>query len=297
MDYLAKETQVNLRPENVRIYGIPEDVIEASVKHFVLADLMVTRAGYFPKALGHETRRTNIPEYIMIHCLDGKGWFYVNDYQCTVGKGQIAFVFPGCRHGYGADSDDPWTVQWAHMNGNHIAGLLQLANISVDNPVVTVGERLNLITLFNEILTTLQSGYSLHRLINASACLRQVLSNIALLVTYSPSVGTNDLNAEQVINYMLTHIRKQRSLDDFATEACMSRSHFSRKFHQKTGYAPVDYFIRLKVQKACELLETTDMKVGEVARYLGYGDQYYFSRTFKKIMGVSPKVYRTTRRE
>ncbi|MCB0166075.1 MAG: helix-turn-helix transcriptional regulator, partial [Anaerolineae bacterium] len=69
----------------------------------------------------------------------------------------------------------------------------------------------------------------------------------------------------------------------------------ARVFKKKTGYAPIDYFIRLKIQKACELLETTDQQVSEIGHSLGYPDIYYFSRLFKKVVGLSPRQYRAER--
>ncbi|RME70993.1 MAG: AraC family transcriptional regulator, partial [Verrucomicrobia bacterium] len=55
---------------------------------------------------------------------------------------------------------------------------------------------------------------------------------------------------------------------------------------------PLDYFNRLKVQRACELLATTTLSIAEIAEQLGFDDPYYFSRLFRKIMGMAPRVYR-----
>ena len=52
------------------------------------------------------------------------------------------------------------------------------------------------------------------------------------------------------------------------------------------------YFIHLKIRKACELLDQTELTVQEIAVAIGYDDPYYFSRIFKKIQGVSPSAYR-----
>lgn len=139
------------------------------------------------------------------------------------------------------------------------------------------------------------SGYSLHHLVKISSLIQQALSQIAFLTAYSLPLGSIGLHVGNVIEYMLANISQRRTLDDFATQACLSRSYFSRQFRKKTGYAPVDYFIRLKMQRACELLETTQMTVGEISRGLSYQDQYYFSRIFKKIEGVHPTQYRRTR--
>ena len=48
----------------------------------------------------------------------------------------------------------------------------------------------------------------------------------------------------------------------------------------------------LKIKKACELLDTTGMKINQISLKLGYEDPYYFSRQFSKVMGMSPKGYR-----
>ena len=63
----------------------------------------------------------------------------------------------------------------------------------------------------------------------------------------------------------------------------------------KTGFSPIEYFNHLKVQKACQYLLFTDLRVKEIADKLGIEDPYYFSRMFSKLMGMSPGTYRTKR--
>jgi AraC-like DNA-binding protein len=72
----------------------------------------------------------------------------------------------------------------------------------------------------------------------------------------------------------------------------LSASHFSNLFHKATGMPPIDYFIHIKMQKACQLLYTNDDKIRNIATTLGYDDPYYFSRIFKKYIGSSPEQYR-----
>ena len=63
-------------------------------------------------------------------------------------------------------------------------------------------------------------------------------------------------------------------------------------FKKRTGYSPLTYFNLLKIRKACELINTTDMKLTQISFKLGFDDQFYFSRLFSKIMGMSPRAYR-----
>ena len=65
-------------------------------------------------------------------------------------------------------------------------------------------------------------------------------------------------------------------------------------FKKHTGMSPLAYFNRLKIERACQLLKDTDLKVNQICLKLGIDDQYYFSRLFSKTMGISPTAYRET---
>jgi len=73
----------------------------------------------------------------------------------------------------------------------------------------------------------------------------------------------------------------------------LSASHYATLFKRLTGYPPVDYLIRLRMQRAVQLLNTTQLCVKEIAVRVGYPDQFYFSRAFKQIHDHSPSVHRT----
>ena len=81
-------------------------------------------------------------------------------------------------------------------------------------------------------------------------------------------------------------------LTAMAVWARLSVPHFTVLFKKRYGYTPVEYFSRLRIQQACRLLEFSERTVGEIARSVGFTDQYYFSRVFKKIMGASPANFR-----
>ena len=94
---------------------------------------------------------------------------------------------------------------------------------------------------------------------------------------------------------MQKNIDKLMTLQDFARFANLSVSHFSAIFRERTGYSPIEYFNHLKIQKACQYLLLTQMRVKEIALELGIDDPYYFSRMFSKVMGSSPNDYRQSR--
>jgi AraC-like DNA-binding protein len=279
-----------------KILRLPRSVVHSlELQHALLADFFATNLGFLTKVYGHKTARDTFDENIVIVCLDGRGWYEALGQRWTVEQGQVLFVHSSIPHAYGSDADDPWSIQWAHFRGLAAPGYLDLINVTPDRPVRTIGIHPELSMLFAEALKVMGSGYSLYHLLRISTLVQQALAHIAFLTAYTPPHGSLGLHVGQVIEYMVAHINRPCTLDEFAAEACLSRSYFSRQFREKTGYAPVDYFIRLKMQRACELLETTQMTVGDISRSLGYQDQYYFSRLFKKIVGAHPTQYRQTR--
>jgi AraC-like DNA-binding protein len=97
---------------------------------------------------------------------------------------------------------------------------------------------------------------------------------------------------EQSIAYMLRHLDESLQVATLAARAHISPSHFFALFKRQIGCAPIDCFIRLRMQHACRLLDETELSVKEVAATLGYDDPFYFSRIFKSVNRVAPSEYR-----
>jgi AraC-like DNA-binding protein len=104
-----------------------------------------------------------------------------------------------------------------------------------------------------------------------------------------------DRKIQLTIAYMREHVDQPLQVATLAARANISLSHFFALFKQRTGCTPIDYFIHLRIQRACELLEATSLTIKEVAAALGYDDPFYFSRVFKSIHAVAPTEYRLAR--
>ena len=83
------------------------------------------------------------------------------------------------------------------------------------------------------------------------------------------------------------------SLNTVAEYLNLSAGYLSILFKKETGQNFIDYLIQLRMEKAKELLRTTELKIYEVSKMVGYENIYYFSRIFSKMVGVSPKQYQT----
>ena len=86
---------------------------------------------------------------------------------------------------------------------------------------------------------------------------------------------------------MQENIHQNLSLEQIASYFKYSTSHFCTLFQKETGVSPINYFIRLKMQKACQYLEMTNRKIIEVAALLGFEEPAYFTKMFTKMIGIS----------
>lgn len=100
------------------------------------------------------------------------------------------------------------------------------------------------------------------------------------------------LRVGSVIGALEKGYPKAWKLDDLLEIAHMSRSNLMRVFRKATGQSPIEYLVRLRIQRAMELLRNTDLSITEIAMEVGFNDSNYFSRQFHRILGESPRSFR-----
>ena len=116
------------------------------------------------------------------------------------------------------------------------------------------------------------------------------------LVAYNLLENADRPDENKYISDIKTYIganwNKKLTLDEIAASAHLSPSYSSALFKAHTGSSIIDYIIELRISKACDMLKYSDLLVSEIADSAGFCDIFYFSRMFKKHMGVSPAGYR-----
>lgn len=100
------------------------------------------------------------------------------------------------------------------------------------------------------------------------------------------------LRVGHVIGALENDFSRDWKLEDLLEIAHMSRSNLMRVFRRATGQTPIDYLIRLRVQKAMRRLLDTDLPITDIALETGFSDSNYFTRQFRKALGETPTAYR-----
>jgi len=281
-----------------RIVVLPRSVVARAQQHSLMSGIIPTDVGHFPQAAGHlRERPAGVDQAIFIYCTKGRGWCEFSTGYHEVKPGELLVVPPDTGHLYGAEEKQPWSIYWFHAKGGLVPAFLHELDISVESPVVRIGDDPQLLALFEELLDVVAHGYTTLHLLQASQILAHLMAVMVRDHRNSPQEqpGTQQKIA-QTIAYMRQHLNQALQLDGLAALANLSRSRYVDLFKQQTGYAPIDYFIRMRMHRACQLLDTTDLSIKTVADELGYEDPLYFTRVFRAVVEMAPTSYRRMRK-
>lgn len=281
-----------LPANGVRIL-VPQPLTKLLSEHALTRDLYPLAAGYYPRAAGHSMRRRKHLDNLLAYCVEGGGTLRTENGSWPVRAGDLMSIPVGTAHAYTAAPDKPWSLYWVHYAGELAAAYT--AFLGLAEPVAPIGVHPRLLADFEALFALRGAGGNERAFVHAASVLKAMLTDIAALtVAYGNSRGTRiDLDLIQQI--MHRRLDRDLNLDALAQAANLSKFHFVRKFKQLTGHAPIQHFIHLKMQHACQLLDTTQEPIKLVANRVGYNDPHYFSRLFKRVIGVSPQQYRLHR--
>lgn len=274
---------------------IPKTILKTRVQNNpLLAHLHICSIGYYPKAKDHYTyRKKGLAENFLFYCVDGHGWYKINDQQYNIGPNEFFILPQNTEHAYGSDADNPWSIYWVHFGGDAITALNKVHAVQKHFKPAHITSRDETIDIFRRMFKTLQLGYSVDNLLFANMCLTHFLTLFVYNVRHFDTENPDKLDCvDNAILYMREHINENIALGDLSRHYNYSVSRFSNLFKQKTGYAPIDYFLQMKMQKACQQLDFSNHSIKEIAFGMGFDDPYYFSKRFRTIIGVSPKKYR-----
>ncbi|KES21805.1 MULTISPECIES: AraC family transcriptional regulator [Pseudomonas] len=245
--------------------------------------------GYYPAAAGHRMERQAPDDHLLIYCSAGEGWLSCADGRFEVLAGDLLVLPKGLAHAYGAAPGRPWSIYWVHLDGALAEEFLRPLGSS---PRLRVGVQPRLRGEFDALLALRRQGLSLPHFIHAAHLLQALLTSLALRPVRARLKSGAVLDIEAVQALMREHLDSSLNLDELAAQFRLSRFHFAKTYRALTGQAPIQDFIRLKMTHACRLLDQGHLEVRQVAEQLGYADAYYFSRLFKRVVGMAPSHYR-----
>lgn len=273
-----------------RMHVLPRPVVETALAGGPTAQILVTDAGVFPRARRHGRTRDAAQETILIQCTAGHGECTLDGTTHRIGPGQVLLIPPGVPHHYAADPEDPWTIWWVHVTGQAVEGLLTAMGHTLARPVRDLVEPGRVTTLIDTVLRRMSADETHASLLAAGGAAWHLLAVLAADGRV-PTRGRRDPVRE--VRALLRQTLDERvSIDEIATLTGYSASHISALFRESTGFGIIEYHTRLRMARARELLDTSDLSIARIAAQVGYPDPLYFSRQFRRIHDQSPSQYR-----
>lgn len=278
---------------------LPKSIIHKFCDHNPLINkAFITDIGYYPKAKFHlRERQHGAEQNILIYCVEGKGQVTIDGKGYSISPGNFFVIPNGKAHAYETEPDNPWTIYWCHFKGeqsDEIISQIYKKYGSLKGRVAFTDSRLE---LFTRLYKNLEKGYSFENISYVNLIFLQFLSSFLFedkFGEYLHEVTENMI--DQSIQFMQGNLEHALTLASLAKNVNSSASHYSAMFKKKTGFPPIEYLNHLKIQKACQFLQFTELRIKEIAFKVGFEDQYYFSRLFNKTMGFSPSNYRDGRK-
>jgi len=280
--------------ENQVLILVPPEMYRKSDE--ITRQLYITDIGYFPRAEDHYVERTGgCPADILIVCTNGSGYAVTPRGRFEVKKGEAFFLPPAEPHAYGSTDPGWWEIYWIHFSGplagrmrERINGCKSSDQEYTGSFPLNLGKESRLI--FSRICATLSEGISPISYETACGQLWNLFSSLNR--DRKQGTGISRGTIRECLALMEERVGGSLTLGELSEKAGMTPQYLCRFFKENTGHPPMEHYVRLKIQRACAFLDMTSERINEISCQVGFDDPYYFTRTFKRIMGMPPREYR-----
>ena len=236
-----------------------------------------------------------LPEYQLLYIIEGEGLFHSQTVpSARLKEGDFFLLFPGEWHSYHPTGPRGWKKYWIGFKGRNIDDRVRANFLSPTKPIYHVGYNSKIEELYKEAYeaATREEAYS-----------QQVMAGIVnhligLMYSMERNIELKSRNQSHVEMISKARLRIRESLESSLTiqqvaeEMGVSYSNFRKLFKEHTGLSPATYQQDLRLQRAKELLSTTDMSIKEIAYQLNFESPDYFSAKFKAKTGRKPSELR-----
>ncbi|MEF3302102.1 AraC family transcriptional regulator [Paenibacillus sp. GYB003] len=281
MDY-----RISTKP--IRIVDLKVD--KSKLKH---TSLTILDVGHLPGRTYYRTDARFVNKWAIVYISDGSGTYRVDDGEKQrVNKNSLFLFYPGPVFHFGPDPGGYWDEYYFTVEGPRIRDWLDtwlfepgtVKAVEIDDAQKSKIER---------IFMLMDSGVP----VNADRAALLLESLLFEFMANAPDAAKGDNNEAAI--QLLYDISESLYRPFDAAKLCqnnhISLSTLKRTVSKYTGYPLNEYVHRLKIAEAKNILLNSGKTLKEIAASLGYKDVFYFSRLFKKYVGVSPKLFRTNK--
>ena len=232
-------------------------------------------------------------EYQIIYITDGYGTFETMDNKYAITPGTIITLHPDVWHRYRPDRKTGWKEYYVGFQETFVKQhVMSRYGHYLKKPVVYIGFQEKILDIYNKLIEEVEEekiGY------------QQVCSGLLIYLTGNlVSIIRNKEFGGKIIKQKILkarlHIKGNISndidMEKLAGELNLSYSYFRNMYKKYTGISPSQYHLILKLQKAREMIVSSNKSIKEISNELNFHSIYYFSQIFKQKMGIRPSKLR-----
>lgn len=243
----------------------------------------------------------------LTYILSGKAKYLVEGKVCEVEAGDIIICNPGVKHSnIIVNPKEPTVEFFAGFTGFHFKNMPPNSIILPDGSHIlrTTSESKQEIAKHCYEMIAENESNQVGKYFMLKAHLMQILLLMIRDISVVEDTAQKGCNFEsynksyavkKIINYLNENYENKISLDQIAHNMYLSPVYISKIFKEETGESPINYLIKIRLEKARDILLTSESgSIKSIANRVGYDDVYHFSKLFKKYYGISPLYYKKT---
>lgn len=236
--------------------------------------------------------------YLFHYVIAGTGTLDAQDssgitHTYSVKSGEGFLIYPRQVTTYYADEHHPWEYAWVEFDGLRVKEALELAGLTMDNPIYHSNARDLSLELKQEMLYIAQhSDQSPFHLIGHLYLMLDYLTRSSSSRKQLQSGKLRDFYVKEATSFIEQNFQNDISVEDIAAFCSLNRSYFGKIFRDAVGKSPQEFLIQYRMTKAAELLKLTRLSIKDISNAVGYPSQLHFSRAFKNTFGISPREWR-----
>lgn len=256
------------------------------------------RCGRFILTKEYDITRTNFNNYLMFYVDKGSMKIQNEGKTYIANEGDVGIINCHMPHSY-ASLEDGTIFTWCHFDGSNTNKMYRHI-IDRHQAVFHVSDESPICRDIHWIVDIHRRNEAQEEAMFSEDMISGRLHNILAAMLFAVSKQGTTVNTsrnpliEQAINYIRNHYMEAIEVNDVADAVSISRFHFTRLFKNEVGYTPHEYIAVVRINRAKELLKSTDYSVAQIANLVGYEYASSFSTIFQGRIGMTPKKYRDT---
>lgn len=248
---------------------------------------MVNCAGFIRLTSPFTSHNTHgRPDYYLMYISEGHLHVDIEGTSVRAGAGDVILFPPKYKYRYSLTSGTI-SYYYTHFTGSHAARLLEQLGFEALPSLFHAGASEEAMQGFTDMFKAFARDDAF-RDFSTAVALTQILVSLARATRAAKA----PMPLERSFSYIKSFYAEDISIPDLAAMEGLSVSRYNVLFRETIGASPIQYITSLRIKQACALLKATNLHIKEIGESVGYRDNHFFSKAFKKKMGVSPQKYR-----